>query len=776
MRAFCRLLAALTIGVLFGAGDFANAQADRDKRIETHLREFESGFGPDQEAAASALLMVDPSSFNAELRKKIARAFREEAINGNNHDKGPAVRGLVHWAGDYSLPVLIEIVQSAPLKVDPAVFEAIVEINDPEGAEGVAAMLGNFFNHDAAVECLKQMGATAEPVMINAAKLSPGKASMGAIEVLGEIGGEKALASLTRLSGRGPAEQRSAAKMAAARIRSRLESDPAPQVVASSQPSDDPFADPAPGSGGAGGSHPDGGDWDQVENPLPQKPEPRSFKPNPAPKSGDGKPARFKPARLADVPAGSLQLPVAVSPALNDPTRVAVVTRDHMGDSAAHAQLIDLRAGKARRSVELPPDTVHAALSPSGKRLVTVAEEGTHAERMRIDIWELAHAEPKLIDSWRPFRDDDKMWGADAMWTAWTDEGHILTLNRAGDLVLWDAVGAVARYQWQVDGWSTPVLSPGGQQVAAVTEEGVVVFDTKTGECVAWVIDGPARGAALGFDPSGAKFACVTDTRVRIWDLAEGEEVTDFHVMDIASAGSDFNPPVSFVGDDRIVVRGPMHVDVVDLEQRRVVVRGEHRARCGGGVDGVSLLAYVGPQRSALYPEEAPTAAKLPSPKADADEMLAIKPGAKVALDVRVGGDLDNAVREILTKEVEAAGLELSDSAPNKFVARQETKSELVTYRNIHTPPWVKEGAQQVNVEEKIYTVTLFIDGEPAWRYLAQQRAQHMLRSQGDESFQQAADRAMQASAGYFEGADLPRYLVHPDHAGPLKTVKLRGG
>jgi hypothetical protein len=776
MRAERPLQFILALGLLAGSGEFANAQSGRDQRIADHLRKFESGFGPDQESAAAALLMVDPSSVDAELRKKIARAFREEALNGTGHDKGPAIRGLVHWAGDYSLPVLIEIVQSAPLQVDPAVFEAIVEIDDPEGAEGVAAMLGNFFNHDAAVECLKQMGPTAEPVMINAAKLSPGKASMGAIEVLGEIGGEKALASLTRLSGRGPAEQRSAAKMAAARIRSRLESDPAPQVAASAPASDDPFADPAPGSGGAGGSHPDEGDWDQVENPLPQKPAPGSFKPNPAPKSGDVKPARFKPARLADVPAGSLQLPVAVSPALNDPTRGAVVTRDHMGGAAARGQLIDLRAGKARRSLELPPDTVHAALSPSGKRLVTVAEEGTHAERMRIDIWELAHTEPKLIDSWRPFRDDDKMWGADAMWTAWTDEDHVLTLNRAGDLVLWDAVGAVARYQWQVDGWSTPVLSPGGQQVAAVTEEGVVVFDTKTGECVAWVIDGPARGAALGFDPSGARFACVTDTRVRIWDLAKGEVVTDFHVMDIASVGADFNPPVSFVGDDRIVVRGPMFVDVVDLDQRRVVVRGEHRARTGAGVDGVSLLAYVGSQRSALYPEEAPTAAKLPSPKADADEMLAIKPGAKVALDVRVGGDLDAPVREILAKAIEEAGLVLVDDAPNKFVARQETKSELVTYRNIHTPPWVREGSQQVNVEEKIYTVTLFIDGEPAWRYLAQQRAQHMLRSQGDESFQQAADRAMQASARYFEGADLPRYLVHPEHAGPLKTVKLRGG
>ncbi len=774
MLALYRLLLAFTLGLLVGLSDVADAQSSRDQRIADQLREFESGFGPDQDKAAAALLMVDPSSVDAELRKKIARAFREQALNGSGHDKGPAVRGLVHWAGDYSLPVLIEVLQSTKLKVDPAVFGALVEIDDPEAAEGVAMMLGNFFNHDAAVECLKQMGPTAEPVMINASKLTPGKASMGAIEVLGDIGGEKALASLSRLSSRGPVVQRSAAKMAAARIRSRLESDPAPQVAAAAQPSDDPFADPAPGSGGAGGSHPDEGDWDQVESPLPVKPSPGSFQPDPAPKSG--KPARFKPARLADVRAGTLQLPVAVSPALNDPTRVAVVTRDHMGHSAARAQLVDLRAGKARRSLDLPPDTAQAALSPSGKRLVTVAEEGTHAERMRVDIWELAHAEPKLIDSWRPYRSDDKMWSADAMWTTWTDEDHVLTLNRAGDLVLWDADGAVARYQWQVDGWSTPVLSPGGQQVAAVTEEGVVVFDTKTGECVAWVVDTPARGAALGFDPSGGKFACVTDTRVRIWDLAKGEAITDFHVMDIASAGADFNPPVSFVGDDRIVVRGPMYVDVVDLTQRRVIVRGEHGARCGGGVDGVSLLAYVGPQRSAIYPEEAPTAAKQPSPKAEPDELLTIKPGAKVALDIRVGGDLDNPVREILTQAVEAAGLELSDSAPNKFVARQETKSELVTYRNIHTPPWVKEGQQQVNVEEKIYTVTLFIDGEPAWRYISQQRAQHMLRSQGEETFQQAADRAMQASAQYFQGADLPRYLVHPEHAGPLKTVKLRGG
>lgn len=775
MRAERPILFLLSLGLLAGSGDPATAQSGRDQRIADHLREFESGFGPDQDRAAAALLMVDPASVDAELRKKIARAFREEALNGRGHDKGPAVRGLVHWAGDYSLPVLIEVLQSTKLKVDPAVFEAIVEIDDTEGAEAVAAMLGNFFNHDAAVECLKQMGPTAEPVVINAAKLSPGKASMGAIEVLGEIGGEKGLASLTRLSGRGPAEQRSAAKLAAARIRSRIEGGAAPAVANAAQPSDDPFADPAPGSG-ASGSHPDEGDWDQVASPLPERPRPGSFQPNPAPKSEGAKPARFKPARLADVPAGSLQLPVAVSPAVNDPTRVVVVTRDHMGHAAAQAQLLDLRAGKARRSVGLPPDTTQAALSPSGRRLVTVAEEGTHAERMRVDIWELAHAEPKLLDSWRPFRSDDKMWSADAMWTAWTDDDHVLTLNRAGDLVLWDAIGATARYQWQVDGWSTPVLSPGGLQVAAVTPEGVAVFDSRSGESVAWIEDSPARGAALGFDSTGTKLACVSDTRIRIWDLTKGEAATDFHVMDIASVGGDFTPPVSFVGDDRIVVRGPRFVDVVDLNQRRVVVRGEHGARCGAGVEGVSLLAYVGSQRSAIYPEEAPSSAGAPSPAADADEILALKPGAKVALDIRVGGDLDAPVREILAKAIEEAGLVLVDDAPNKFVARQETKSELVTYRNIHTPHWVSEGQQQVNVEEKIYTVTLFVDGEPAWRYLAQQRAQHMLHSQGGESFQQAADRVMQASARYFDGADLPRYLVHPEHSGPLKTVKLRGG
>lgn len=146
------------------------AQSDRSARIEEHLREVEGGFGHKYDAAVNALLVIEPSTVDADVRKRVTRAFREQLLNGRSHDKGPAVRGVVHWAGKYSGPVLIEAIQQSQMKVDPALFEAIVEVDSADGAEAVAGLFGNFFNHDAAVECLSQMGATAEPCAINVAK------------------------------------------------------------------------------------------------------------------------------------------------------------------------------------------------------------------------------------------------------------------------------------------------------------------------------------------------------------------------------------------------------------------------------------------------------------------------------------------------------------------------------------------------------------------------------------------------------------------------------
>ncbi|WP_146573659.1 WD40 repeat domain-containing protein [Botrimarina hoheduenensis] len=755
------------------------AQSSREGRIQEHLRTLDSGIGHEQEAAANALLLVDPSSVDPELRKKIARTFRDKALNSHSHDKGPLIHGLVHWGGKYSTTVLIEILRSEKLRVDKEIFDALAESESTEAAEAVAALLGNFFNSDAAAQCLVQMGPIAEPVVIRAAKTAPGDMSMAAVNVLGEIGGEAGLKALRQLSGRGPVEQRSAAKLAAARVRSRLQAgdEEKDQYAEEAPPAidpDDPFAPPANGGKGLSG-HDEEGDWSQVEAPLANRPRPGSFRPDPAPKT-DAKPPRFKSTRLSDLPGHGISHPIAVSMTRADPTRLAVVINDAMASRSASVQLVDASAGRVKRLQQLPPDIKHAALSPRGRRLATMAEEGRHRERMRIDIWELAHKEPKLIESWRPYHQDHReILATDPRWIAWTDEDHLLTLNRAGDLVRWKTAGAVAQTRWKIDGWSLPVMSPGGRQIAAVAPDGILVFDVESGDTLFWFEEKLERDRGLGFDPTGTKLACVEGTRIRIWDLATAETLTDFHVKDIARIGDDATKPLSFLGDERLVVRGRQAVDVVDLVQRRVLTRGEHSADYLAGCEGTTLLACVFGQTPALYAERAPDAEVAPSPRVDDPEsLLAIRPGSAIALDVRVGSGLDQEVRQLLTTAITQAGHVLDPNATTKLVARQESKQEVITYKGFHTPSWVDDG-KQVSVEEKIYTATLFIEGEAAWRYMAKQGAQHMLHTQQGESYQEASDRAMQANANYFRRVSVPRYLVAPQHAGPLQTVKLRG-
>lgn len=761
------------------------AQSAQEKRVEEQLKILETGRASEADDAADRLLMVEPSSVNKDLRKRIARAFRSKVTKSHFGPSKEAVQGLVHWAGKYSTPVLIEVIEKASLGVDQSVYDALVDSEDPEAAAVLARQMGNMFRGEAAIKALKQMGSVAEPAIISIVKYGDEGQSLKAIALLGEIGTDKGLKELKRLTKRGPREIRGAAQVASIRLESRLG---ASSVTASAPgvDNDDPFAESTPSSQAASGlgSHPPEGDWSQVHRPLPEEADAGSFVPNPLPE-GTKFPRKSKPTRLAQYPGGIHGRTAGVMVALHKPERLAVLTIDPFEKTPAMIQLVDIARGRALNPVPLSADTVLADISPDGCRVVAIAEEGSSA---RIDVYELNAKSTKLIDSWQPYAKSRGLSGAmfstDMQWVRWISNEQFITLNQAGQMVVWDAVGAVARLQFDVDGWRMPALSPGGGQVAAVTEEGIVVFDTTNGETLFWTPEKSNRGSALGFDPAGTHLALAGGTRVQIWDLTTGTLDTDFNVKEMASPSREASGAVSLDGN-RLIVRGSRSIDVIDLAQRRVLHRFTHNYNCIEH-GSQTLAREASHSTSALYPCKL----KVEEPKAndvpDLDSMLAIKPGAEVSFDVRVGGRLDTEIREYLTQAAEEAGLVVTPNAEMRFVARKETKSKEVNYRvfgasnyhNFGRPRLIgndDNSEKKVNVKENIYTVVLHIDGEPAWTYRNHQGGSMHLRREEGESMQQASDRVTKASAGYFRGIEFPRYLVHPSHAGPLTTTPLRG-
>ena len=86
------------------------------------------------------------------------------------------------------------------------------------------------------------------------------------------------------------------------------------------------------------------------------------------------------------------------------------------------------------------------------------------------------------------------------------------------------APGASAK----IAGFSRSAWSPDGGEFFAVTQDGLVEIDAATGQAGA-PINLSSQGRLIGIAPDGRTLALATDTGVRIWDLATGQDVATLY-------------------------------------------------------------------------------------------------------------------------------------------------------------------------------------------------------------------------------------------------------
>jgi HEAT repeat protein len=94
-------------------------------------------------------------------------------------------------------------------------------LKEPTGAAAACRKLGNFFNHDAAVACLRKMGPVAEDSLIKTAPSNDPKVSLTAVKLLGELGTDKSIEILSNAAKSRNPDIRDAARDAVKSIRQR---------------------------------------------------------------------------------------------------------------------------------------------------------------------------------------------------------------------------------------------------------------------------------------------------------------------------------------------------------------------------------------------------------------------------------------------------------------------------------------------------------------------------------------------------------------------------
>ncbi len=149
-----------------------------------------------------------------------------------------------------------------------------------------------------------------------------------------------------------------------------------------------------------------------------------------------------------------------------------------------------------------------------------------------------------------------------------------------------------------------------------------------------------------------------------------------------------------------------------------------------------------------------------------------------MSLAIQLGGEEQAKAEAALEEALKQNGIEVAADQPLRLSARIVTgESQTKEYgRGFFN----REDKEQVTLTEKRYEVELTVDGQSAWKQISLLQSghgPHVIWMERDETAQQAIDRQnRQRSAHFSFSAAIPRYVVHPKHAGPLGTSKISMG
>jgi WD40 repeat protein len=337
-----------------------------------------------------------------------------------------------------------------------------------------------------------------------------------------------------------------------------------------------------------------------------------------------------------------------------------------------------LRAG----SVEVPFAARLRAASPDGRWLaLTDAESDT-----RVDV--LSTEGGKHLVGFKPFSQDIN--SPQIKLVRFVGDNKLLTDNGAR-IVIWSIPDCKAVVQLQ-GAAHTAVLSPNGKLIALALNTGVRLIDAVTLKTLG---DLPAPKAdancqihfkALAFDPKGQALAALCEmTRsdsltwavVSSWDLATGKSVYDFTVP-----GQLFSPharaSVEFVGNEHFLVN---HTYLLGANRDEVMwtfeTGGATTRHATGSPDGRHWFVTAPTLREAVMAKDraAQDVAVLVSTdllktsilnwvkKVDAAPKVLWKAGGDLSLEVALGGEMKEQVKNVLVKSFTRQGTKIVDGA-----------------------------------------------------------------------------------------------------------------
>jgi hypothetical protein len=154
-----------------------------------------------QEQALDCLLAIDPDIVPKDILKSVAQRFKQIAFNktADPYVRIKAIEGMAKWGGSFSVPLIIELLESNDVSINSACFKELKQLKDPRAIAPITKYyLTNPLDKD--VEAyLETYGTEAESAVVKYFPQNNPLQFKRALDYLTKNGTEKSLKFLTTL-------------------------------------------------------------------------------------------------------------------------------------------------------------------------------------------------------------------------------------------------------------------------------------------------------------------------------------------------------------------------------------------------------------------------------------------------------------------------------------------------------------------------------------------------------------------------------------------------